>query len=277
MSRAGSFPLARVVERLAAAGALAPGTDAPADVELRGVSHDSRTVGGGRSVRRVAGRGARRSRLPRCGGAAGGGGGVGGDARPGRAGAATGGARRTAGGRARRRRVLRQPVPRPLRLRGHGHQRQDHDHAAGPPSARGRRAPPPRSAHSGLVDAGGAVRPRARRGLTTPGPVQLSPRGSARSRTRACASWGWRRRPHALDQRRLDGVRFDAVAYTNLSRDHLDYHPDMGRLPGGQGARGRAGGAGGNRCRERGRPRLGFAWTPARAAASATAWTRTPR
>jgi UDP-N-acetylmuramoyl-L-alanyl-D-glutamate--2,6-diaminopimelate ligase len=32
---------------------------------------------------------------------------------------------------------------------------------------------------------------------------------------------------HGLDQRRLDGMRFDAVAYTNLSRDHLDYHASM--------------------------------------------------
>jgi len=30
-----------------------------------------------------------------------------------------------------------------------------------------------------------------------------------------------------LDQRRVDGIRFDAVAFTNLSRDHLDYHSDM--------------------------------------------------
>jgi len=30
-----------------------------------------------------------------------------------------------------------------------------------------------------------------------------------------------------LDQRRVDGVMFNAVAFTNLSRDHLDYHADM--------------------------------------------------
>lgn len=30
-----------------------------------------------------------------------------------------------------------------------------------------------------------------------------------------------------LDQGRVNGVRFAAAAYTNLSRDHLDYHPDM--------------------------------------------------
>jgi UDP-N-acetylmuramoyl-L-alanyl-D-glutamate--2,6-diaminopimelate ligase len=32
---------------------------------------------------------------------------------------------------------------------------------------------------------------------------------------------------HGLDQRRLDGVRLRAAAFTNLSQDHLDYHPDM--------------------------------------------------
>ena len=32
---------------------------------------------------------------------------------------------------------------------------------------------------------------------------------------------------HGLDQRRLDGVRLAAGAFTNLSRDHLDYHPDL--------------------------------------------------
>lgn len=30
-----------------------------------------------------------------------------------------------------------------------------------------------------------------------------------------------------LDQRRVDGLMFEAVAFTNLSRDHLDYHLDM--------------------------------------------------
>jgi UDP-N-acetylmuramoyl-L-alanyl-D-glutamate--2,6-diaminopimelate ligase len=32
---------------------------------------------------------------------------------------------------------------------------------------------------------------------------------------------------HALDQGRVDGVRFAAAVFTNLSRDHLDYHGDM--------------------------------------------------
>ena len=29
---------------------------------------------------------------------------------------------------------------------------------------------------------------------------------------------------HGLDQKRLDGLRFNAAAFTNLTRDHLDYH-----------------------------------------------------
>ncbi len=32
---------------------------------------------------------------------------------------------------------------------------------------------------------------------------------------------------HGLSQYRLDGVRVRAAAFTNLTRDHLDYHPDM--------------------------------------------------
>ena len=32
---------------------------------------------------------------------------------------------------------------------------------------------------------------------------------------------------HGLDQRRLDGVRLSVAGFTNLGRDHLDYHSDM--------------------------------------------------
>ncbi len=32
---------------------------------------------------------------------------------------------------------------------------------------------------------------------------------------------------HALDQRRIDNIEFDTGIFTNLTRDHLDYHGDM--------------------------------------------------
>ncbi len=32
---------------------------------------------------------------------------------------------------------------------------------------------------------------------------------------------------HGLDQHRLDGVRLAAAGFTNITRDHLDYHPDF--------------------------------------------------
>ena len=32
---------------------------------------------------------------------------------------------------------------------------------------------------------------------------------------------------HALDQDRVAGIDFDVAAFTNLTQDHLDYHPDM--------------------------------------------------
>lgn len=34
---------------------------------------------------------------------------------------------------------------------------------------------------------------------------------------------------HALDQRRVEGLRFQVAAFTNLSHDHLDYHATMER------------------------------------------------
>ena len=32
---------------------------------------------------------------------------------------------------------------------------------------------------------------------------------------------------HGLDQHRLDGVQIQAAAFTNLTRDHFDYHGDL--------------------------------------------------
>lgn len=63
-------------------------------------------------------------------------------------------------------------------------------------------------------------------GLTTPGPVELQ------RLFRALVDAGVRRvamevSSHALDQRRVGGVPFAAAVFTNLTRDHLDYHGTM--------------------------------------------------
>lgn len=74
----------------------------------------------------------------------------------------------------------------------------------------------------------GVVSPKGERygSLTTPDPVelhrtldQLSGEGVTHLALEASS--------HGLDQHRLDGVRISAGAFTNLSRDHLDYHPTI--------------------------------------------------
>jgi len=67
------------------------------------------------------------------------------------------------------------------------------------------------------------VRPGA---LTTPDPIELH-RGLAALAAAAVDRLAMEVSSHALDQRRVDGVRFAAAAFTNLSRDHLDYHGTM--------------------------------------------------
>ena len=63
-------------------------------------------------------------------------------------------------------------------------------------------------------------------GLTTPDPVSLAAMMAdlARADVRHVAMEA---SSHGLDQYRLDGVRLAAAGYTNLSRDHLDYHGTM--------------------------------------------------
>ncbi|BAT59308.1 UDP-N-acetylmuramoyl-L-alanyl-D-glutamate--2, 6-diaminopimelate ligase [Variibacter gotjawalensis] len=62
--------------------------------------------------------------------------------------------------------------------------------------------------------------------LTTPDPVELARTVDELAREKVShliveAS------SHGLDQYRLEGLRVRIAAYTNLSRDHLDYHPTM--------------------------------------------------
>ncbi|MBN9273788.1 MAG: UDP-N-acetylmuramoyl-L-alanyl-D-glutamate--2,6-diaminopimelate ligase, partial [Mesorhizobium sp.] len=62
--------------------------------------------------------------------------------------------------------------------------------------------------------------------LTTPDPValhrllrELADAGVTHASMEASS--------HGLDQRRLDGVKLAAGAFTNLGRDHMDYHPTV--------------------------------------------------
>lgn len=62
--------------------------------------------------------------------------------------------------------------------------------------------------------------------LTTPGPVDLQATFAA-LRERGVAAVAMETSSHSLDQGRLDGVSFAGAIFTNLSRDHLDYHGTM--------------------------------------------------
>lgn len=62
--------------------------------------------------------------------------------------------------------------------------------------------------------------------LTTPDPVRLHQLLSDLAK-RGISNLAMEASSHGLDQCRLDGVRLSAVAFTNLTRDHLDYHGSM--------------------------------------------------
>jgi UDP-N-acetylmuramoyl-L-alanyl-D-glutamate--2,6-diaminopimelate ligase len=62
--------------------------------------------------------------------------------------------------------------------------------------------------------------------LTTPDPVALH-RSLQDLADEGVTHLAMEASSHGLDQYRLDGVRVAAAGFTNLSRDHLDYHPNI--------------------------------------------------
>src|SRR5690606_30504760 len=85
---------------------------------------------------------------------------------------------------------------------------------------RGRRA-----GSIGTLGAGlhGQVEPT---GFTTPQVVQMHAL-LARLREAGASAVAMEVSSHALDQGRVDAVHFRVAVFTNLTRDHLDYHGDM--------------------------------------------------
>lgn len=62
--------------------------------------------------------------------------------------------------------------------------------------------------------------------LTTPDPVTLH-KTLAGLAAEGVTHLAFEASSHGLDQHRLDGVKLKAAAFTNLGRDHLDYHPTV--------------------------------------------------
>ena len=76
-----------------------------------------------------------------------------------------------------------------------------------------------------LVGSDGVVQPGGA-GLTTPGPIELQ-RVLRALVDAGVTTVAMEVSSHSLDQRRVDGLAFIAAVFTNLSRDHLDYHGTM--------------------------------------------------
>jgi len=74
-----------------------------------------------------------------------------------------------------------------------------------------------------LVDDGEDSKPATH---TTPGPVELH-HLLARIADPGCRGAAMEVSSHGIDQKRIDGIAFDAAVFTNLSQDHLDYHGTM--------------------------------------------------
>jgi UDP-N-acetylmuramoyl-L-alanyl-D-glutamate--2,6-diaminopimelate ligase len=78
----------------------------------------------------------------------------------------------------------------------------------------------------GAFDGGGDPIPSTAGTLTTPGPIDLQATLAELVR-RGCRHVAMEASSHSLDQGRLDALAFAAALYTNLTRDHLDYHGTM--------------------------------------------------
>jgi UDP-N-acetylmuramoyl-L-alanyl-D-glutamate--2,6-diaminopimelate ligase len=78
----------------------------------------------------------------------------------------------------------------------------------------------------GAFDSEGEVVPSEAGNLTTPGPIDLQATLAALVE-RGARGAAMEVSSHSLDQGRVDGLVFRAGVFTNLTRDHLDYHKTL--------------------------------------------------
>ncbi len=78
----------------------------------------------------------------------------------------------------------------------------------------------------GAVDPDGAAMPGEAGNLTTPGPIDLQAT-LAELVERGARGVAMEVSSHSLDQGRVEGLVFRAAVFTNLTRDHLDYHKTL--------------------------------------------------
>ena len=86
--------------------------------------------------------------------------------------------------------------------------------------------PRARSASLGTIGVFIGEAPLGETGLTTPGPIELQ-RVLRLLVDRGVRTLAMEASSHSLDQHRIEGIRFEAAVFTNLTRDHLDYHGTM--------------------------------------------------
>lgn len=86
--------------------------------------------------------------------------------------------------------------------------------------------PTARSASLGTIGVFVGETPLSETGLTTPGPIELQ-RVLRLLVDRGVRTLAMEASSHSLDQHRIDGITFEAAVFTNLTRDHLDYHGTM--------------------------------------------------
>ncbi len=110
------------------------------------------------------------------------------------------------------------------RGRRHRHQRQDDDRLPGPRAARGRRPPDRPARHRQARSSAASERAGRAHHARGDRPAARRSRAMLDGGDAACAM---EVSSHALELRRADAIHWAVAIFTNLTQDHLDFHPTM--------------------------------------------------